>query len=860
MQKLGIALISVKLERRRKERYVNLDENPHKYERLTPDLFTDDEEEENTAAYVESSPYETSSDESDVEMPVLTKMVDSDIENKEAGETNNSNSASVASQPKVVTSPTTPVPSNLHSPSRLIVLSNTAATFKPIVASKTAVPSKADATSESSANKSGEERTPVVNKQKTNQNSPDITQMKFDAIVRKNFAHRIPVKRKLTLISAPNNTVQVETMHATKLSPNISEHVHKTSESRTSQKPPVTSPRGLSPVAQALRQKKETSNSQSQDDSETEIVATKKKGRPKKTPLRSGSSPVNIKPPLRSPTANTKTSERSARSPPRSSNSTKPPAESSPVQTKSISKSATISTKAAVKAFPTMIKPPVRSPLADPKPPSSVATAKLPGTPTVNTQSSSTVTSPVNIKPSVTAPAIPEVVQCQKLIHSEQSESSKRKKKLVKRVKRNSVSTDKDKEPWNAKPANEKPKMMDCQTQTDDLSVVAYIEKNHGGRRTPNGVVKISRSCVDSSEEDLYEISSPRSRSILASPNATSDASHPTAHQTTMYHPALGSPETELEDEGLFSFESPSLPVVSSQTSILITDHENSVDEIPFPREAETYNHADNDEYNQENVEPEDNGNNDSHQESSFPEPTSPQPGCSYWPSPPRPVSPYPPPRVSNLMPPPLARPPRTPRKLFGSEDDYPPPSRLSTDSLEENPTNMQEGSNELDTMLIGEEAYSVPSNAGDIYNSLKQPDMLKTGMQMFERVKSNEISAKEIKDTFRQSRSKTKESDMSKALVPVSVPQRKRDLSPDICDVGIVPDKKLRLIVASRSSVRDTLGDSENDGSSALVPRTDLYEDEISSDDEDNIDESEPSYQPHGKANSNHVSELRVI
>lgn len=445
--------------------------------------------------------------------------------------------------------------------------------------------------------------------------------------------------------------------------------------------------------------------------------------------------------------------------------------------------------------------------------------------------------SPVQTKPIVTSPLLEESKKIEPYVG--QLETPKQPQ-LVKRRKRlkKTIVTKKDK-------VKEKPKMADSQTQTDELLVVAQIERNFSC--ISNAIVKVSRSCDVSSDDELYDRTSLKSRrSTLASPFASSETSQ-VLSVPAIHHPALGSPDTEqFEDDGLFSFESPTIPILSSSQTPVVTldqdDSNGSGDHSPGPPGSPE---VDNQEEENDNVETE-----NSHEEiSELHSPTSPQPGCSHWSTPVilRPRSPTPP-NFCDLMPPPISRPPRTPRKLFDRfADDLPP--RLSIGSPEPADISHEDEADNEPEMPAGTEAgdVSVSNNVGRLYHVLNQPSVLKAGMRLLHQVATEEVSAQELENTLKKGRSR-QESEQTKALVPVSTPQRKRDLSPDICD--IVPDKRLRLAVAARRSRKESFNESRNNQtgsgqspSRAVVLRHITSDDEVSDTENSNNNEKLMDY-----------------
>ncbi len=453
--------------------------------------------------------------------------------------------------------------------------------------------------------------------------------------------------------------------------------------------------------------------------------------------------------------------------------------------------------------------------------------------------SASETPSPVQTKPNVSSPLPEESKKIEPFVGQletpKQTQLVKRKKRLKK------VNTTKK------DIVKEKPKMADSQTQTDELLVVAQIERSFNC--ISNAIVKVSRSCDVSSDDEFYDRTSLKSRrSTLASPFANSEASQALS-VPAIHHPALGSPDTEqFEDDGLFSFESPTIPVLSSSQTPVVTldqdDSNGSGEHFPGPEESPD---GENQEEENDNVETE-----NSHEEiSELQSPSSPQPGCSHWSTPVllRPRSP-PPPNFCDLMPPPISRPPRTPRKLFDRfADDLPP--RLSIGSPERMDVSHEEEVDNEPEMPVGTEAgdVSVSDNVGRLYHVLNQPSVLKAGMRLIHQVATEEVSAQELENSLRKERSRqAQESEQTKALVPVSTAQRKRNLSPDICD--IVPDKRLRLAVAARRSRKDSFDESRNNQSGggqspskAVVLRHITSDDEVSDTENSNNNEKLMEY-----------------
>lgn len=143
--------------------------------------------------------------------------------------------------------------------------------------------------------------------------------------------------------------------------------------------------------------------------------------------------------------------------------------------------------------------------------------------------------------------------------------------------------------------------------------------------------------------------------------------------------------------------------------------------------------------------------------------------------------------------------------------------------------------------MPAGAEAVDVTeSEIGRTFHVLNQPEVFKTGLKLIQKVTSKQLTVDEVTRRFMQDGAGDNREE-SKALVPVSVGQKKkRDLSPDICE--LVPDKRLRIVVAAaarrsrRSSFeelsrsrRRSGGDGDQSSSKAIVLRRSTSEDEIS-------------------------------
>ncbi|ODM87019.1 hypothetical protein Ocin01_19662 [Orchesella cincta] len=93
------------------------------------------------------------------------------------------------------------------------------------------------------------------------------------------------------------------------------------------------------------------------------------------------------------------------------------------------------------------------------------------------------------------------------------------------------------------------------------------------------------------------------------------------------------------------------------------------------------------------------------------------------------------------------------------------------------------------DTMPVGSEASNVNQNVGQLFHLMNQPHVFKAGIGLIEKMTTNS--------------------------------PRKRDLSPDICE--LVPDKRLKQVVAaaSRRSRRDSFDEADSeDPTQALVLR----------------------------------------